>query len=90
MQTALIKSLTAQVAALSGNGRGRRSAVVQLPGNGEVVDQTQPKVNGQELLAKSLTAQAAGRMTGLEVATLESYLTRGLQAPADLVAKVHG
>ena len=98
MQSALIKSLTAQVAALSGQGAGRRSVLRTTesitPANTTVVEEPMGKSltfkTGGDAMAAADKAFGAGRITGLELAKCENFVGRGLQFPADLAARVVG
>ena len=88
-QNDLIKSLRDDVNALAAEGRGRRSVL-------NVHEKTAPagapqrpdSPRGDELLTKALIAQKQGRITGLDVARLESYLGRGLPGPQDILSRI--
>lgn len=86
----MIKSLQADVTRLANAGRGRKTAVT-------LVDKVDPAslakseptgMSPGEFMAKALTLQEAGKLTGLEVSRAESYLNRGLEIPADIRSKV--
>lgn len=90
VQGDLIKSLQADVTRLANAGRGRKTAVT-------LVDKIDPAslakseptgMSPGEFMAKALTLQEAGKLTGLEVSRAESYLNRGLEIPADIRSKV--
>ncbi|HEY0206514.1 MAG TPA: hypothetical protein VGC15_20470 [Acetobacteraceae bacterium] len=86
-QGEMLKSLRADLAAVSTQGRGRQAAVTVLDkGNGTPapVAAAQPA----EIMAKAMTAFHAGSLTGQEVARLEAHFGRGLPAPADIVARL--
>ena len=83
-QTALIKSLRAEVAALKQQGRGRK-AVLNLHEK-TVGHFASAPPNPQTLLAKALSAQKAGRLTGQDVGRIETYLGRGLALPPELAS----
>lgn len=91
-QGAMIKSLQAEVKALAGGGRGRKAVVsiVEKPAAGDLTksQSTEPTMTGTEFMAKALAAQAAGRLTGIDVARAESYLNKGMAVPADIMARV--
>ena len=83
-QTALIKSLRADVAALHAQGRGRKTVLnIHDKPAGHFAS---PPPAPQALLAKALSAQKAGQLTGQDVARIETYLGRGLALPPDLAA----
>lgn len=95
-QAELIKSLQERVNALSGEGRGRKSAVV-FPIQKPDASQQMAKAMGNdqqqgmpvhEFMAKALTAQAQGLITGLDVSRAESHLNHRLPVPADIVSRV--
>lgn len=95
-QAELIKSLQERVNVLSGEGRGRKSAVVipsmkpdansqmaKAMGNGQ-----QEGIPAQEFMAKALMAQEQGLITGHDVMRAESHLNRGMDVPSDIVRRV--
>lgn len=87
-QGEMIKSLQEQVGKLSTEGRGRKT-VVSVAERPSVLKKSEPDgVTPTEFLAKCLQAQAAGKITGADVARAESYLNRGLAVPAEIVARV--
>lgn len=86
----MIKSLQADVTRLANAGRGRKTAVT-------LVDKVDPAslakseptgMSPGEFMAKALTLQEQGKLSGLDVARAESYLNRGIEIPADIRAKV--
>lgn len=82
-QTGLIKSLHAQVGVLQAQGRGRKT-VLNIHEKPSPVAAGPRKAPPQTVLAKAMTAQRAGKLTGTDVARIESYLSRGLSVPDDL------
>lgn len=83
-QTALIKSLRAEVAALKQQGRGRKTTLnIHEKPVGHFASAPQEP---QALLAKALSAQKAGRLTGQDVGRIEAYLGRGLALPPELAS----
>ena len=82
-QTGLIKSLHAQVGALQAQGRGRKT-VLTVHEKPSLVPTGSKRPSPQTVLAKAMTAQRAGKLTGTDVARIESYLSRGLDVPAEL------
>jgi len=88
----MIKSLQSRVSKLSDSGRGRKT-VVSINEKKTASDlrksqEEEEGITGQQFMAKAMSAQAAGKITGVDVARIESYLNRGLQLPADIVARV--
>lgn len=90
----MIKSLQNQVSRLGDAGRGRKTmvSVVDKPAVGDMkksLSGSEPQgISPQEFMAKALNAQAAGRVTGLDVVRAESALNKGLPVPQDIVARV--
>lgn len=83
---ALLKS---EVARLGSEGRGRK-AVVSV--NDKPADMHKPPaqegVSSEEFMSKALIAQAAGRITGLQVSIAEGSLLKGMAVPAEIINKV--
>lgn len=88
-QGEMIKSLQDQLKQVSSAGRGRK-AVVSVAERPTIMAKAQQEdgIPPQEFLAKCLQAQAAGKITGADVSRAEAYLNRGLQVPAEIVARV--
>lgn len=95
--TKLIKSLreqnetlAGQVAAIGQTGRGRKSAlnVHERPMVGDEHLSKADVVTPSSLMAKALTAQKAGRLTGTQVAEIDAYMARGLSIPETLLARL--
>lgn len=90
LQGDLIKSLQADVTRLASAGRGRKTAVTIA----EKIDpaslaKSEPSgMDANTFMAKALSLQEAGKLSGLDVARAESYLNRGIEIPADIRAKV--
>lgn len=82
-QTGLIKSLHADVGALQSQSRGRKT-VLNIHEKPALVSTGPKRPSPQNVLAKAMTAQRAGKLTGTDVARIESYLSRGLDVPAEL------
>ena len=89
-QGAMIKSLQDEVKKLAGSGKGRKAVVTiaEKPGPTDLAKSDSDGINPSDFLAKSLTAQAAGRITGLDVAKIESRINSKLPIPADLINRV--
>lgn len=90
-QGAVIKSLQDTVAKLATAGRGRKSAVVvHEPGVDLTKSQTAgSQLSGNEIMAKALSAQTAGRLTGIDVARVEGHLNQGMAVPADILSRLN-
>lgn len=86
----MIKSLQADVTRLAASGRGRKTAVtINDKVDPASLAKSEPTgMSPGEFMAKALTLQEAGKLTGLEVSRAESYLNRGLEIPADIRSKV--
>jgi hypothetical protein len=85
-QTGLIKSLQSQVAAFGSKGRGRASAS-SVP-HVSRADQPATGLPPEDFMMKALAAQAAGRLTSIDIAMAESYLQRGMAVPVDITSRV--
>lgn len=86
-QSELIKSMHGQLAAIQESGRGRKSVLTihDKPSS----TPTSPESPAPSLvLTKAISAQQTGKITGNDVARIESYLSRGLAVPADLAALI--
>lgn len=88
-QSALIKSLSEKVDKLAGAGRGRKSVVVTVQDKpGTTLAKSEPTAPApQEILAKALDAQRAGKITGHDVARCEMAIQNGVAVPADVISK---
>lgn len=95
-QGAMLKSLSETVGALAGQGRGRKAVVsiVEKPaGAAEALAKSHASeggVSGEEFMAKALACQAAGKLSGRDVATAESYINMNQAPPAAIVSIVLG
>ncbi len=95
-QGTLIKSLTAKVEELAGQGRGRKSVLNIADRSAAAEDplakggQGSQAPTGREILAKASAAYAAGKggLTSLDIARIESRCNRGEPIPAEVVQKV--
>ena len=89
-QENMIKSLQDQVAAFGEIGRGRKAtlSVAEKPDAGTMAKSEPSGMNPNEFMAKALTAQSAGRLTGLDIARAEACLNKGIAVPADIVNRV--
>lgn len=86
-EIALLKS---EVSRLANQGRGRKAAlsVVEKPEATTMAKSEPAGVASGEFMAKALAAQAAGKITGLQVSIAETALSKGLAVPADIVNRV--
>lgn len=91
-QGTLLKSLTERVAKFSSEGKGRKTmlAVNDRPAPGEqTMAKSQPAaMNGHEVLAKALSAQRAGKLTGFDVSCAEAAVNSGSPVPANVLAAI--
>jgi hypothetical protein len=92
-QNELIKSLTNRVDALGSQGAGRKALLVATeraqPGEHLAKSLPQPEAaKPQEILAKCLSAQKDGKLTGAEVARAESQLNHGLAVDPAILARI--
>ena len=85
-----LAALQGQVAKLSGEGRGRKTAVSVLdkPTTLAKSEGAADGVTGEEFLVKCLDAQKTGRISGLEVSIAEAHINKGQQPPASIVQRV--
>lgn len=86
-----VTSLNAKVAALGNSGAGRKAVVTvaeKAPVETVAKSEASNTMSGEEFLSKALTAQAAGKITGADVAYAENLLGAGKQVPEALVRKV--
>lgn len=85
----LVKSLEAKVGELSNEGRGRKTTVSvhEKPSNTMAKSQSEG-IDSGEFMAKAMTAMAAGKISGLDIATAEASINRGNAIPEHIVARV--
>ncbi len=84
----LIKSLQGDVARLGATGTGRKVALSVHEKAAGVVPAAAALVAGPSIMAKAMTAYAAGNLTSGEIARLESHLGRGNPVPADIAERL--
>lgn len=88
----MLKSLTAQVAKLSGTGAGRKAVVSiteKAPAAGEQMTKSEPQgVSPNEFMAKAMEAFNVGKLTSLQIATAEACINRGEKIPDAIVTTV--
>jgi len=87
----MIKSLTAEVKKLAGQGKGRKTVltVMEKPAAGETLAKSQQEgFTPQEFMAKANAAFSAGKLTGKELTTLDVALRNNqIGSFGELVAK---
>ena len=93
-QGEMIKSLSARVETLSKQGTGRKALLVatERAQPGEHLTKSLPQTEApkpQEILAKCLEAQRAGKLTGGDVARAESQLNHGLAVDPQILARLN-
>lgn len=93
--TAMLKSLAsdnatlrAEMDSLASAGRGRKSSLSVHEKPATVVAPAPAAPSRQEVLAKALAAQQAGKISGYEVALAEGYINRGQTLPASLLSRI--
>lgn len=85
-QGEMMKSLQSQVARLGAKGTGRASLVANQR---QMSKSQQPSgLAPEEFMMKALNAQAAGRLTSIDIAVAEGYLQRGLPVPVEITNRV--
>lgn len=84
------EALASQVRAIGQSSRGRKSAlnVHERPMVGDEHLHKSSAPTPATLMAKALTAQQAGRLTGSQVAEIDAYVARGLPVPETLLARI--
>jgi hypothetical protein len=92
-QAAQIETLGARITRLSGEGRGRKTAVTVSEKSAPVGDMHKSQQQGMshsEFFAKADAAQKAGRITAADIGTAETYLNKGQAVPASIISRVLG
>lgn len=89
-QTALIKSLSDKVTALSSQGRGRKAmlSVVEKPAASGVMAKSDEGVTPEMFFAKANTAFDEGKLSGQELNVISVCLRSNHPIPQDLIGKV--
>ncbi len=85
-----ISALKTEVTRLGSEGRGRKTvvSVAEKPAAGTMQKSEPVGLSGEEFMTKALAAQAAGRITALEVSIAEGSLLKGLPVRGDIINKV--
>lgn len=91
----LVKAQGEALARLSGQGRGRQSTVAMPADAGAGAGAGAPAAGkgpaqAQELMTKAHAAQAAGRISAVEVAMADGYLGKGMAVPDHLLHRING
>lgn len=89
-QAVALKSLTDKYDELANAGRGRKAVVTVVDKKPAEAKEEPAGVSSEDFMAKALTAQAGGKLTGIDVSRAEAYINRGMQPPAEIVRKVLG
>ena len=92
-QAAQIETLGNRITKLSGEGRGRKSAVsiAEKVSPGTPLQKSQPTgLSHTEFFAKADAAQKAGRISAAEIGIAETYLNKGQAVPAHIITRVLG
>jgi hypothetical protein len=90
-QSALITGLQAQVKAMAGEGRGRKAVVslVEKPAGGTLAKGGDGGISPDDFMAKAESQWKAGKISGQEIAFIESAFNRGqFTLPPALISKV--
>lgn len=92
-QGEMLKSLAGEVAAFKASGKGRKAVLSIAEKPAAAVDPllkstADEGITGEAFMAKALAAQAAGQITGREVATAESFINMGQTPPVEIVRAV--
>lgn len=89
-QGAAISTLQSEVKRLAGEGRGRKATVSisEKPVVGEMAKSEPAGMSGEEFMNKALAAQAAGKISALDVSIAEGSLLKSLPVRADIVQRV--
>lgn len=90
-QDKLLKSLSEQVETIQGSGRGRKSTltIVDKPDASTLQKSEQaPAMDADEFMAKAMTAQKEGRISGIDVCAAENFINNGMEVPKEIVKRV--
>lgn len=86
-QGALLKSLQADVARFGGGGAGRKASLtLHAKEAGPAAPAAPP--TGPSIMTKAMSAYDAGKLTGGDIARLESHLGRGNPVPDDIAERL--
>lgn len=91
-QGTAVAALQADVAKFADSGKGRKAvlSIAEKPAIAETLAKAgDPEgITPDQFMTKAMSAMAAGKILGSDVSRCEAYFNRGLQPPAELVAKV--
>ena len=88
-QGELVKALHTRVEAMANTGRGRQATVSLADKPGLIGGAgAGAATNGQDIMAKAMTAFQAGKLDGSDVSRIESHLGRGSPVPADILERL--
>jgi len=88
-QSDMIKSLQAEVATMRGEGRGRKSvvSVMEKPST-QMTKSQQEGPTAEEFMMKAASARDAGRLTAIEMSTIELSLQKSVPIDKRLINKI--
>lgn len=87
----IVKSQAAEITKLRSAPKGRKAVVTvaeKKPAEQDVSKSEPEGISGGEFLAKSMTAFAAGKISGHQVRLAETAINQGKQVPADIIRAV--
>lgn len=87
-QTALLKAMQEDIFNMRQQGRGRKTSLTMHDKPTPTPLAKAEGIPAAEFLNKCLDAQKAGRITGLDVATAESYIQRSMDVPDSIKSRV--
>lgn len=88
-----IATLQTQITKLSGEGRGRKAVVTLADRTSATEEMNKSEGKGiaaAELMTKATEKFGEGKITGLELSTLEASLNRGIVPPPEFVRRIVG
>lgn len=86
-QGEMMKGLHTRFEAMANTGRGRQ-ATVSLADKPGLVAGTGSASNGNDIMAKAMTAFKAGSLDGSDVSRIEAHLGRGSPVPTDILERL--
>ncbi len=88
--TQMIKSMQADITELASRGRGRTSRlnVHDRPSTLDTLQQDPPAISNADIMAKARIACGEGKLTGMDIARLESFMNRGCTPPDDILSRI--
>lgn len=86
-QGEMMKAMHARVEAMANTGRGRQATISLADKPGPIAGAA-PSNNGNDVMAKAMTAFRAGGLDGSDVSRIEAHLARGLPVPSDILERL--